>query len=133
MDLTIFHAGKGDCLLLRANGTNILVDGGMRTRTEHVASALGALRSNGEELDLLYVSHIDQDHISGVLQLMDDELAWRVFRSQRGRAGGTAHESRDNRGLRRCVGSGTTPSRIRSTRTQVRSRSCWLRTRRCSR
>ena len=49
MDLTIFHAGKGDCLLLRANGTNILVDGGMRNAyREHVASALGALRSNGE-------------------------------------------------------------------------------------
>ena len=99
MDLTIFHAGKGDCLLLRANGTNILVDGGMRNAyREHVASALGALRSNGEELDLLYVSHIDQDHISGVLQLMDDELAWRVFRSQRGRAGGSrAREPRQPR------------------------------------
>ena len=99
MDLTIFHAGKGDCLLLRANGTNILVDGGMRDAyREHVASALGALRSNGEELDLLYVSHIDQDHISGVLQLMDDELAWRVFRSQRGRAGGSrAREPRQAR------------------------------------
>jgi beta-lactamase superfamily II metal-dependent hydrolase len=99
MDLTIFHAGKGDCLLLRANGTNILVDGGMRNAyREHVASALGALRSNGEDLDLLYVSHIDQDHISGVLQLMDDELAWRVFRSQRGRAGGSrAREPRQPR------------------------------------
>jgi beta-lactamase superfamily II metal-dependent hydrolase len=90
MDLTIFQAGKGDCLLLRADGTNILVDGGMRDAyREHVAPALGAMRSNGEELDLLYVSHIDQDHISGVLQLMDDELAWRVFSFQRGRPGGS--------------------------------------------
>ena len=89
MDLTIFQAGKGDCLLLRAGGTNILVDGGMSDAyREHVASALSAMRSDGEELDLLYVSHIDQDHISGVLQLMDDELAWRVFRLQRDRAGG---------------------------------------------
>jgi Metallo-beta-lactamase superfamily len=88
MDVTIFQAGKGDCLLLRAGGTNILVDGGMREAyKEHIAAALGALRSEGEELDLLYVSHIDQDHISGVLQLMDDELAWRVFRLQRRRPG----------------------------------------------
>jgi hypothetical protein len=88
MDVTIFQAGKGDCLLLRAGGTNILVDGGMRDAyREHVAAALGALRSEGEELDLLYVSHIDRDHISGVLQLMDDELAWRVFRLQRRRPG----------------------------------------------
>jgi hypothetical protein len=30
------------------------------------------------------VSHIDRDHISGVLQLMDDLVAWRVFDYQRG-------------------------------------------------
>jgi hypothetical protein len=27
---------------------------------------------------VVYVSHIDQDHISGVLQLMDDEVEWRI-------------------------------------------------------
>ncbi len=27
----------------------------------------------------MYVSHIDNDHISGVLQLLEDEVSWRVF------------------------------------------------------
>jgi glyoxylase-like metal-dependent hydrolase (beta-lactamase superfamily II) len=83
--LTVFHAGKGDCLLLSAqDGTTILVDGGMRDAyKEHVAPAMGALRDSGGELDLLYVSHIDQDHISGVLELCKDELDWRVADYQR--------------------------------------------------
>jgi len=79
--LTVFQAGKGDCLLLQANdGTNILVDGGVRDayRT-HVAPALGALEQSGAVLDLVYLSHIDDDHIAGILQLMDDLVAWRVY------------------------------------------------------
>ena len=33
----------------------------------------------GATLELVYVSHIDNDHISGVLQLLEDEAEWRVF------------------------------------------------------
>jgi beta-lactamase superfamily II metal-dependent hydrolase len=54
----------------------VLVDGGMRSSfNEHVAPELTGL----DKLDLVYVSHIDRDHISGVLQLMQDLLDWRVF------------------------------------------------------
>lgn len=87
MRLTVFQAGKGDCLLLTGrDGTNVLVDGGMRDdyRT-HVAGALGRLGEEGQRLELVYVSHIDQDHISGVLQLLDDVVAWRVFDFQQSR------------------------------------------------
>jgi beta-lactamase superfamily II metal-dependent hydrolase len=85
MKLTVFQAGKGDSLLLRAeDGTTILADGGMYDAyKEHVAPALGAIHASGGELDLLYVSHIDQDHISGVLELFKDELNWRVVAYQR--------------------------------------------------
>lgn len=80
MKLTVFQSDKGDCLLLTGGGgERVLVDGGMRrSYAEHVAPALGALAAQGVTLDLVYVSHIDQDHISGVLQLMDDLVAWRV-------------------------------------------------------
>jgi beta-lactamase superfamily II metal-dependent hydrolase len=79
--LTVFQAGKGDCLLLQSKDERrVLIDGGMRAAyKEHVAPALGALEEKGKVLDLVYVSHIDRDHISGVLQLMDDLVAWRVF------------------------------------------------------
>jgi len=87
MKLTVFKAGKGDCLLVTgSDGTNILVDGGMRPDYRaHVAGALGSLAEEKKRLDLVYVSHIDRDHISGVLQLMDDVVAWRVFDFQRRR------------------------------------------------
>jgi beta-lactamase superfamily II metal-dependent hydrolase len=78
--LTVFQSDKGDCLLLTgAGGERVLVDGGMSASyAQHVAPALGALRAQGHALDLVYVSHIDEDHIAGVLQLMDDLVAWRV-------------------------------------------------------
>lgn len=82
MKLTVFQAAKGDCLLLEgADGRRMLVDGGMPLAyTAHVAPALSALRGpNGDgRIDLVYVSHIDQDHIGGILRLLDDVVAWRV-------------------------------------------------------
>lgn len=86
MKIEVFQAGKGDCLLLTADGgTRVLVDGGMRADyRKHVAPTLARLRKEDLALDLVYVSHVDRDHISGVLQLMDDLVAWRVFDYQRG-------------------------------------------------
>ena len=81
MKLTAFQADKGDCLLLEtAEGkTRMLIDGGMRRAySAHVAPALGALRKAKKQLDVVYVSHIDEDHIAGVLQMLDDEARWRV-------------------------------------------------------
>lgn len=80
MKLTVFQSDKGDCLLLAgADGRLMLVDGGMSASySQHVAPALGQLRDNGEVIDVVYVSHIDQDHISGILQMMNDEVAWRI-------------------------------------------------------
>ena len=86
MQLTVFQSGKGDCLLLTDTGdkTRILVDGGMPDAySEHVAPALSALRKKKKkDIDLVYVSHIDQDHIGGILRLLDDEVRWRVHEHQ---------------------------------------------------
>lgn len=84
MKLTVFQSDKGDCMLLTgADGRRMLVDGGMRASySEHVAPALGKMRQNGETIDVVYVSHVDQDHIAGVLQMMDDEVAWRIHEYQ---------------------------------------------------
>lgn len=89
MKIRVFQAGKGDCLLLRSgDGTNILVDGGLVSRTHGdfysptVAPRLAALERAGERLALVCVSHIDQDHIGGVLRLLNDHFDWRVFKHQ---------------------------------------------------
>jgi beta-lactamase superfamily II metal-dependent hydrolase len=81
MKLDIFQSSKGDCILLESkDGKRILCDGGMsRSLSEHVAPTLAKLRNANKSIDFAYVSHIDQDHITGVLRLLQDELDWRVF------------------------------------------------------
>jgi beta-lactamase superfamily II metal-dependent hydrolase len=85
MRLRMFQSGKGDCLLLsnRASTSRILIDGGMpNAYRDHVAPALGALRRANKSIDLAYVSHIDQDHIGGILRMLNDEVGWRVHAHQ---------------------------------------------------
>lgn len=80
MKVKVFQAGSGDCLLLSGGGHNILVDGGFTgTFKDNTRPVLAEIAGRGEKLDLVCVSHIDSDHISGIVQLMDDVLAWRVF------------------------------------------------------
>lgn len=80
MKLTVFQSGKGDCLLLTgADGRMLLSDGGVGDAyAKHAGPALGKLRAQGKELDVVYLSHIDDDHIGGVLRMMDDEVDWRI-------------------------------------------------------
>jgi hypothetical protein len=87
MKLTLLPSDKGDCLLLESpDGTTILIDGGMSdSYTVHVRSFLADWRKKANRpLDLVYVSHIDQDHIAGVLQLMNDIVEWRVYNHKQG-------------------------------------------------
>lgn len=90
MDLTMFQSDKGDCLMLESGGSKpvrMLIDGGMEVSyKKHVAPALSKL----PQLDLVYVSHIDDDHIAGVLKLFDDMVDWRVYTYQRSQ-GNTSH------------------------------------------
>jgi hypothetical protein len=82
MKIRVFQSDKGDCLLVTsASGTHrVLVDGGTTASyTAHVAPALGKLAKEKKALDAVYVSHIDDDHIAGVLRMMDDLMDWRVF------------------------------------------------------
>lgn len=80
MKLRIFQSEHGDCLLLQDEGHNILCDGGLSwSMREHVRKPLCDLvEENGGVLDAVYISHIDQDHISGVLQLLRDAVEWKV-------------------------------------------------------
>ena len=69
MKLTVFHASDGDCLLLSSNDSTprrILIDGGRATSYQkNTRNVLGALRTANEKIDVVCVSHIDDDHITG--------------------------------------------------------------------
>lgn len=81
MKFRIFQSDKGDCLLIKSSdGKRVLVDGGISSSyTEFVAPTLNKLQQDGERIDVVYVSHIDQDHIAGILKMTDDLVKWKVF------------------------------------------------------
>ena len=77
MEIRAFHAKDGDCLLIRGDDdTVILADGGRSTPFEdHVIPALADLDT---DIDLVFVSHIDDDHISGIVKLIKLLIDWKV-------------------------------------------------------
>ena len=82
MKLKVFQAGSGDALLIESTSTQqtrrILVDAGEpKAFDSYVANILSDIDGS---IDVLYVSHIDRDHIGGVLKLLDHHAAWRIFK-----------------------------------------------------
>lgn len=78
MKLTVYPSGKGDCLLLESDGQRMLIDGGVGDSfKKEVLPDLA--KSATKPLDCVYLSHIDDDHIGGLLALVDAVYAWRVF------------------------------------------------------
>jgi beta-lactamase superfamily II metal-dependent hydrolase len=86
MQIRVFRSGEGDCLLITgSSGKHILVDGGIPVAYKnHWVGTVGALRKQGKPLDLVCISHIDRDHIGGILRMLDNEVAWRVHNFQSG-------------------------------------------------
>lgn len=81
MKLKVFYANDGDCLLLTSgDGHHALIDGG-RTGSfrEQTWSVLQNLAKRKQAVDLVAVSHIDADHISGILWLLKVVADWSVF------------------------------------------------------
>jgi beta-lactamase superfamily II metal-dependent hydrolase len=85
MKLHAFHATDGDCLLLESSaGKRILIDGGRSNSFEECTRpTLQALREANKALDLVVVSHIDADHISGIIPLLDAVGQWEAFRHRK--------------------------------------------------
>jgi hypothetical protein len=102
MKLTVFQSDKGDCLLIEGSGGGLVfADGGMRsTYTKHVAPYLASIRKKKKKLDAVYVSHIDEDHIDGILRFMEDEVEWRTYDYQRDPNGGNNKNAKKPRSLR---------------------------------
>lgn len=81
MRLRVFHSAEGDCVLLTSgNGRHALIDGGRHHAFRRTAlPTLQKIAADDDRLDLVCVSHIDQDHIEGILGLLDLAVEWKVF------------------------------------------------------
>lgn len=76
MKIEVFPAKIGDSFLV-SYGNNyekhILIDGGYEnTYTNYIKQRLLELNTLGQSLDLVIVTHIDQDHIMGILSLIKE-------------------------------------------------------------
>ena len=69
--IKMYPAVNGDCFLIRGAGANFLIDGGYAdTFKQHLKPDLLQIAQEGERLDLLIATHIDQDHILGVIAFL---------------------------------------------------------------
>jgi beta-lactamase superfamily II metal-dependent hydrolase len=85
--IQFLHASHGDCIFLRHEQEgkifNLLIDGGpgetfgqLNGYAKPLRLLLEELKANGEVIDLAVITHVDDDHIGGVLAAMsyDDYL-----------------------------------------------------------
>jgi beta-lactamase superfamily II metal-dependent hydrolase len=76
-DIHMFPASEGDCFLVEWGDLQcpqrILIDGGRsRTYEKHLKPILKGLPKEQKRLRLLVITHVDRDHIEGVLDLIRD-------------------------------------------------------------
>lgn len=65
----MYPAKNGDAFLVDAGGTYILIDAGFAsTYQDFIAADLAQLAKDGSRLDLVVCTHIDADHIRGLLE-----------------------------------------------------------------
>jgi hypothetical protein len=69
--LHVLPAGHGDCILVEYGDppARFLIDGGTAGTWQRLHEVLGALPRRERRLELLVVTHVDSDHIAGVLSL----------------------------------------------------------------
>lgn len=71
MKITILPANNGDSFLLETDHNNILIDGGyVNTYKEFLKPIFQELNRLGKKINHLVVTHIDKDHISGIIKLI---------------------------------------------------------------
>lgn len=76
MKVTAFPALEGDCLLVEwtyDGPRRLLIDGGRMNAWKTLRPYMEALPPEEQLLELLVVSHIDADHIEGVLKMLADD------------------------------------------------------------
>lgn len=80
MKVTFLDVGQGDGICIRTEEAVILVDGGSTDKKKLGAQVLEPfLKSQGiRQVDYAIVSHGDQDHISGLMELMEEDCGIRI-------------------------------------------------------
>ncbi|KPX02912.1 hypothetical protein ALO74_200143 [Pseudomonas syringae pv. cunninghamiae] len=71
LNIKMYPAKNGDAFLINANSTHILVDAGYAsTFNTYIAPDLALISQSGGHIDLMVATHIDADHIGGVIEFV---------------------------------------------------------------
>ena len=75
MNIYMFPALNGDCILVEYVASRyILIDGGyVDTYKTFLLPKLVEIADNGGVIDVLVVTHIDSDHISGIIRMLEED------------------------------------------------------------
>lgn len=68
IEIQVRKVAKGDCIWLRYGKkykTNIIIDSGTATKAKEFSYIIDYIAQNNEIIDLLILTHIDDDHING--------------------------------------------------------------------
>ncbi|WP_294229699.1 MBL fold metallo-hydrolase [uncultured Chryseobacterium sp.] len=71
MEIKFLKAGSGDSILIQEGGHNILIDGG--NDCKYLLQQVEKIYIKREKIDLLIVTHHDDDHIKGIIDLLSLE------------------------------------------------------------
>ncbi|HKY27930.1 MAG TPA: hypothetical protein VJM12_08290 [Pyrinomonadaceae bacterium] len=75
-EIEMLPAREGDCLWLRYGDARkpyqILIDGGRSATAKEIKNRLAKLPDNQKTFELLIITHVDRDHIEGVIGLLED-------------------------------------------------------------
>lgn len=73
MRITFFPANNGDSFFLETASDSILIDGGyVSTYKKYIKPKLLQLKEENRSLNHLIVTHIDNDHISGIIKFIEE-------------------------------------------------------------
>lgn len=80
INITLLPAEHGDCIFVSAYDYNILIDGGVaqtyqdlhdrRNPDKPLKLLIDKLHEENKHIDLLIVTHVDDDHIGGIIECL---------------------------------------------------------------
>jgi len=78
INIELIQAGQGDCIWIEYGADEnslhrILIDGGTSGTYKHLKKRIECLPPDERHFDLLVITHIDADHIAGILKLIEKD------------------------------------------------------------
>lgn len=79
LNIKLLPAEYGDCILVSVgeeNQYNLLIDGGVvKTYQKYIKSEIQHIKELGQKINLIVCTHMDNDHIGGLVQVLKNETA----------------------------------------------------------